>query len=105
MPESNTPTGDFAGVERALNRIAAATETGNSELAGIKTELADVKTILQTHSRALEQIAQSNIGQWECCLNSGNKAEALLAVSLKSFDKTPPERFDEYAAATTTKGA
>lgn len=111
MAEDSAPSGDLSGVEAALLRIAAAVESWNTELVNMNTnltdmntELAGIKATLQAHSRALDQIAQSNIGQWECCLHSGDKAEALLAVSLKSYDKTPPARYDEYAAATASKG-
>lgn len=88
---------------QALGRIINALENGNEKLETGNRELTEIKNSINTHTTPLYQIAQSNIGQWECALHTGEKSDVLLKVSLQNYDKTPPERYAVYAASTAQK--
>lgn len=63
---------------------------------GVEEQLKRIADALEAHTPLLRQIAQSNIGQWECCLSGTGASTALLKVSLQHYDKNPAERFELY---------
>lgn len=62
----------------------------------IAVQLTRIANALEKQLPLLEQIAQSNVGQWECCMNGTGASTALLKVSLQHYDKNPAERFELY---------
>ncbi len=67
-----------------------------SQTTGVAEQLERIADALEAHTLLLRQIAESNIGQWECCMNGTGASTALLKVSLQHYDKNPAERFELY---------
>ena len=64
-----------------------------SQTTGVAEQLERIADALETHTLLLRQIAESNIGQWECCLRG---SDALLKVSMLHYKENPADRYDLY---------
>ena len=67
-----------------------------SQTTGVAEQLERIADALETHTLLLRQIAESNIGQWECCLRGSGTSDALLKVSMLHFKENPADRYDLY---------
>lgn len=68
-----------------------------SQTTGVAEQLERIADALETHTLLLRQIAESNIGQWECCLRGSGASDALLKVSMLHYkeNRPLPERIGE----------
>ena len=66
-----------------------------SQTTGVAEQLERIADALETHTLLLRQIAESNIGQWECLRGSG-ASDALLKVSMLHYKETPADRYALY---------
>ena len=51
-----------------------------SQTTGVAEQLERIADALETHTLLLRQIAESNIGQWECCLRGRQMLRKLIQV-------------------------
>ena len=58
--------------------------------------LQPIPDALETHTLLLRQIAESNIGQWECCLRGSGASDVLLKVSMLHYKENPADRYALY---------
>ena len=67
-----------------------------SQTTGVAEQLERIADALETHTLLLRQIAEANIGQWECCLRGSGASDALLKVSMLHYKENPADRYALY---------